>query len=541
MTKFRNANLRQQLGGMSPKANLVASVSIPAPDTTNLQGKSAYKVDKWLRLLSMLNTLKLEAQFYRSEMTQMIELRNLIDECAKENVYLTAQCIVYSRCVGEGMRSINHLAATLLAKHLSGKEWAQRFYNVWNKKNKSGGTIYRPDDIAEIVACFTALNDKSITNAMKKGFAKALESMDTYSLLKYKSVLLDVINLVHPDPTKSKAKVVYNEKTVPVFEAIIKGYNVSADTWEVAQSDAGQEVAKAVKDGKISKAEAATVLKEAKADNWAGLLADGKLGVLAAVRNIRNILLTVTDTKTIDLLCELLSDGALIRAGKVMPYQIDLAMEIVQSEFSSPSARKVMRALLVGYESSVPNLAELLIGNNLVIIDMSGSMTTRIVDPNKKSRYVSSCIDKASLIGATIAKATNADIIRFGSSAEYVSYNVNTDVFSISSSIKRDMGATSLASAWRTAAASKRKYDRVFILSDHECNMGSSYSAYQKYVESVGDPYVYSIDMAAYGTTSIAGPKVRYYFGFGNAMFEDIATSEFNPAYHLEKVKRIVI
>jgi len=551
MGKFRNAGLGAKINAQAkvkPKAPTVAKkavkkVVLPKPDTTNTQGVEAYSLSKHLRLISMLNTLKLEDQFYRSENQTMIELNKLIFDCAKEDTYLTAQCIVYSRCVGEGMRSINHAAATMLAKSLSGKEWAKRFYSLWNKKSQSGGTIFRPDDISEIVACYTALNTATITNAMKKGFKEALENMDAYSLLKYKSSLLDVINLVHPDPKKSKAKVDYNGKKVSVFEAIIKGYNVSADTWEVAQSDAGQIVSKALKEGKINKAQAEVVLKEAKSDNWKGLLDDNKLGTLAALRNIRSILSVVSDASTIDKLCEVLSDGENIRKAKVMPYQIDLAYEVLKSELKSNKfCAKVSKALLTGYEASIPNLAELLTGNNLVIVDMSGSMNALCTNTsNRLTRYSSSALDKASLIAATILKATGADIIRFGTTAEYYKPNTKQNVFDISTSMRRGMGGTSLDAAWRLAAASGKVYDRVFILSDNECNIGSSYKAYESYTKKVGDPYVYSVDLASYGTVPIAGPKVRYYYGYGTSMFDDVATSEFNPMYHLEKIKKIVI
>jgi len=541
MAKFRNQNLKSSLGKMQPKSESVEEVSIPKPDTLNRQGYEAYSLDKWLKLLTMLNTLKLESQFYRSESETMMELKSLIDDCAKENTYLTAQCIVYSRCVGEGMRSINHLAASYLAPYCIGQEWAKRFYSLWDKKNKSGGIIFRPDDMSEILACFSAMNKVALTNPMKKGFRLALEKLDTYSLLKYKNSLIDVINLVHPNPKKSKAYVEINGENVSVFDAIIKGLSVSADTWEVAQSEAGQEVAKAIKEGKIDEKDSEKILKEAKAENWDSLLTDGKLGILAALRNIRNILKTVTKSDTIDKLCVLLSDGEAIRKGKIMPYQIDLAYEVTLSEFDSSDSRKILQALLVGFEAAVPNLKEMLPGNNLVMVDFSGSMSTSIVDPSRKTNYKSSCLDKAALITATIAKATNADIIRFGSSAEYVKYNPNADVFSIAKSMKKDMGGTSLSAAWNVAKESGRKYDRVFILSDNECNRGSSYSFYMSYVKSVGNPYVYSIDLAAYGTTAIAGDKVRYYYGYGYSMFDDITKSEFNPNYHFEKVKQIVI
>ncbi len=542
MSKFRNQNLRSSLANMQPKSELVEAIAIPKPDTKNRQGHAAYSLDKWLKLLTMLNTLKLENQFYRSENETMRELKLVVDECAKEDTYLVAQCIVYSRCVGEGMRSINHLAASYLAPHCAGQEWAKRFYGLWNKRTKSGGTIFRPDDMAEIIACFSAMNKTKVTNSMKKGFASAIENLDAYSLLKYKNPMIDVINLVHPRPEKSSAIVEVNGERISAIDSIMKGLSVSADTWEVAQSDAGQEVAKAVKEGKIDKNEAEKILKEAKAENWDSLLNEGKLGILAALRNIRNILKTSAKESTIDSLCKLLSDSEAIRKGKIMPYQMDLAHEVTISEFSNSDSRKVAQALLKGFEAAVPNLAEMLPGRTLVMVDFSGSMGTPMTDGSRSGkRYKSTCMDKAALIAATIAKGTNADVIRFGSSAEYVKWNANSDVFSIAKNMRRDMGGTSLASAWREAQNSGRKYDRVFILSDNECNRGSSYSSYMNYVKSVGSPYVYSVDLAAYGTTQLAGDKVRYYYGYGYSMFDDIAKSEFNPNYHLEKVKQIVI
>lgn len=541
MAKFRNANLRKTLADKQPQTKLVAANAVPKPNAVNRSGHDAYAIDKWLRLVTMLNTLKLESQFYRSETETMRELKTVLTACAKEDPYLTAQAIVYSRCVGEGMRSINHLAASYLAPYVTGQEWSKRFYSLWDKKNQKGGTIFRPDDMAEILAAFAAMNKVKATNAMKKGFADAIERLDAYSILKYKSALIDVINLVHPDPKRSKAFVTYNNEKITAIDAVIRGYAVSADTWEAAQSDAGQEVAKAVKAGKITKSEAAEILTEAKAENWNDLLTEGKLGALAALRNIRSILKVTNSEKTLRMLELLLSDGDVIRKAKIMPYQIDLANEVLKAEFQTMEGRQISQALLKGYEAAVPNLAEMLPGRNLVIVDQSGSMTTRIADPNRKTSYVSSCADKANLIAATIAKATNADIITFGSNAVFKPYSVNSDVFSIAEQIRGNMGMTNLASAWQLAAQSGKKYDRVFILSDNECNRGNSYAAYTTYLRTVGNPYVYSVDMASYGTTQLVGDNVRYYYGYGFSMFDDIANVEFNPAYHMDKIRKIVI
>ena len=109
------------------------------------------------------------------------------------------------------------------------------------------------------------------------------------------------------------------------------------------------------------------------------------------------------------------------------------------------------------------------------------------------------------------------------------------------------MGGTSIASAWELIHTSRREYDRVIILSDNECNTCSwsgswTSTAYKKYVHDVASPYVYCIDLAVYGTKPLKNEgKVNYYFGFGYAMFEDIASREFNPQAHIDKVREIVI
>ena len=547
--KERNGQLKSSLGAMAPKERVVAANSIPKENTTNRQGYKAYSLDDELRLLSMLNTLKLEPQFYRSENQTMRELRDLIERIALKDPYFVAQAIVYSRCVGEGMRSINHLAAALLAPFISGEEYAKRFYGLWDKKNQRGGCIFRVDDMSEIKDVYSALNKSTLSNSMKKGFKKVLETLDTYQLAKYKNTVIDIANLVHPKSSLSTAMITTsNGEKMRTLDALMQGITVSADTWEVAQSEAGQEVAKAVREGKLSAEKAAEVLKEAKNDNWETLLLDGKLPILAALRNLRNMLKSPR-TSVIEAVCALVSDAKKIREGKVMPYQIDYAYEVVKMEFGSTyEGRTVMQALHTGYEYSVPNLASVMPGKTCVMVDCSGSMHTYCNNGNQRTTIQSTASEKAGLIAATIAKATNADIIRFGSHAEFYAYDPNNSVFDLGRKIGKDnMGGTCIAAAFDLIRSRKRAYDRIILLSDNECNARSYWSgdwvsgAYKNYVHDVANPYVYAVDLAAYGTVPVSGNKVSYYYGYGFAMFEDIASKEFNPAQHIEKVRKIVI
>ena len=546
--KERNTQLKNALGAMASKETVKAVAAIPTENAKNRQGCAAYSLSDELRLISMLNTIKLEPQFYRSENQTMRELRDLIERIGLKDPYFVAQAIVYSRCLGEGMRSVNHLAAALLAPFISGKEYAKRFYGLWDKKEKKGGCIYRVDDMSEIKDVYAALNKSTLSNSMKKGFAAVLEALDTYQLAKYKDTVIDMANLTHPKSALSKAEIVVDGKKMKVIDALMKGITVSADTWEVANSEAGQEVAKAVKAGKLTKAEAEVTLANAKNDNWEAMLTEGKLGILAAIRNIRSMLKSPRK-EVIDALCKLVSNGQAIRDGKIMPYQIDYAYEVVKKEFSnSADGRRVMEALLKGYEYAVPNLAEALPGRTCVMVDCSGSMNTYCSQAGQRSNIASTAAEKAGLIAATIAKATNADVVRFGSYAEFYSYDPNESVFSLGRKIGHDnMGGTSIPSAFELIRNAKRQYDRIILLSDNECNARGYWSgdwvsgAYKKYVHDVANPYVYAVDLAAYGTTPIAGDKVNYYFGYGFAMFEDIASKEFNPSAHIEAIRKIVI
>jgi polyhydroxyalkanoate synthesis regulator phasin len=537
----RNSQLKSALGAMAPVERIIEAKNVPVEDTVNKQGYKAYSVDDELRLIAMLNTIKLEPQFYRSENDTMRELRDLIERIGLKDPYFVCQAIKYSRCMRDGMRSINHLAAALVSPFISGKDYAKRFYGPYNKKTQEGGCIFRPDDMTEIKEVYNALNEGTLSNAMKKGFAKAIEALDTYQLGKYRTSVIDISNLVHPKSALSKAVITVNGEKMKALDAIMKGITVSADTWEVANSEAGQMVAKAVKEGKLDKEEAKAVLAKAKNDNWEALLKEKKLGILAALRNIRNMM-TDPRPEVINSLCELLSNPEAIKNGMIQPYQMDIAYEIINDEFyGSPYRKQVQEALIKGFELAIPNLKKALPGKTLVMVDCSGSMTWQCY--NGRSRMRSSAADKAGLLAAAIVKATDADVIQFGTSASYMSCDKSLDVFKLGKKISTaHMGGTSIAAAFECARRAKKKYDRIILLSDNEANLGCTRRAYQNYIHDVCSPYIYAVDLAAYGTAPLKNnDKVNYYFGYGYKLFDDIASSEFNPNMHIDAVRKVVI
>ena len=63
--KDRNAQLRSAVGAIAPKERVVEAHNVPVEDARNRQGHVAYSLADELRLIGMLNTLKIEPQVYR--------------------------------------------------------------------------------------------------------------------------------------------------------------------------------------------------------------------------------------------------------------------------------------------------------------------------------------------------------------------------------------------------------------------------------------------------------------------------------------------
>jgi len=227
---------------------------MPEADTKNLSGHDAYELPKELKLLSLLNTTKLEPEYCRTQSDIVEYLNNLISEVASEDPYFVAQAIIYSRCVRDGMRSINSLAAALLSNYISGTSWAKRFYSAWDKKTQTGGVVFRLDDMKEIKDAYAAFHISELSNAMKKGFASVLENSSLYALSKYKKTVIDISNLVHPKARLSP-KVTIDNKEYSAIDAILKNLPVKAETWESKNTESGQEVSDLLKSGEINEEE----------------------------------------------------------------------------------------------------------------------------------------------------------------------------------------------------------------------------------------------------------------------------------------------
>jgi hypothetical protein len=120
--------------------------------------------------------------------------------------------------------------------------------------------------MTEIVA-YHKMRKQKLSNAMKRGFAKAFEGFDRYQISKYRGEgktvkLVDIVNLCHP------VECDYNGGAI---SALVNGELKQESTWEALLSQAGSD-------------------RDKKREVWHSLIDAKKLGYFALLRNLRNII-----------------------------------------------------------------------------------------------------------------------------------------------------------------------------------------------------------------------------------------------------------
>lgn len=448
--------------------------------TENLAGGQAYDQTNELSLVSLLLTSFVNDQFYRDANTTLGELKSLISKI--EDKEFVAKSAIFARDKF-GMRSITHALAAELTSELGGKEWAKEFYNK---------VVVRVDDMTEIMSYYLAYktnkDNPKFPNSLKKGFAKAFDKFDNYQLAKYKSnnksvKLIDVVNLVHPNPT------LRNQESLNL---LVNDKLKSADTWEAKLSQAGQM------------AESEEDLAQLKSDAWSELISSRKIGYFALLRNLRNIITQAPDS--VSSACELLVDERMIKNSRVLPFRFTKAYEEIEKLPSSKIVRQVQTALNQALDISVNNVPKF-DGETLVVMDVSGSMSGR---PS----------EIASLFGAILAKSNSCDVMTFSTNAQYKSYNPMDSVMTIRNSFRFSGGGTNFKSIFEKA---NKKYDRIIILSDMQGWMGyySPSAEFAKYKNKYGaNPFVYSWDLAGLGTLQFPEQNVFALAGFSDKVFD---------------------
>lgn len=463
--------------------------SAPAPDTRNLAGGRAFSQTIKLELVSTLLTTFLQDEFYRTEAQTMAKLRELIAKVGDPR--FVAQAALYARHQ-HGMRSVSHLVAGELAKSVKGAAWSKVFYDR---------LVRRPDDALETLGYYLAVYGRPVPNSLKKGLGAALARFDEYQLAKYRREhgtfkLVDAVNLVRPPAT-------------PALGKLVRGELAPAQTWETQLTQAGT-------------AETADEAATAKAEAWSQLLRERKLGYLALLRNVRNILTHAPEQ--VDELCAQLADERAVRRSLVFPFQFLTAVSVLK-QGNLPGAARVLEALDRAVDHSLANVPAFG-GHTLVALDTSGSMVGR---PQ----------EIGSLFAATLVKATGADLMVFSDDANYITLNRRDSTLSAAQAIPFISGGTNFNAIFTRA---NRAYDRIIILSDMQgwIGDGAPVRAFADYkTRHAVTPRVFSFDLKGYGTLQFPQERVVCLAGWSDRMLELLHKLDRDPDALLREVEAV--
>lgn len=207
--------------------------------------------------------------------------------------------------------------------------------------------VSRADELAELLAMYWVNGRKPLPSQLKKGLADAFYKFDEYQLAKYnrksKVKLKDVLIMTHPKPRDTQqadmwGRLIRDELKVP-------------DTWEVGLSTGGD-----------------------KNKTFTRLLEENKLGGLALLRNLRNMVAAgVSDS----LISNAIKN---IKSTRILPFRF-IAAERHAPKFSSELEEAMFRCIT---DDKLP-------GHTIVLVDVSASMTDDVSDNADITRLDAAC------------------------------------------------------------------------------------------------------------------------------------------------------
>jgi hypothetical protein len=276
----------------------------------------------------------------------------------------------------------------------------------------------RADEPAELLAMYwKSQKDAPLTKQLKVGLARALAKFDEHQLAKNNKdgavKLRDVLFLSHAKPTEARAD---------LYKRIAEKKLATPDTWEVALSGGAD-----------------------KKETFERLMAEGNLGGLAFLRNLRNMEQAGVSKSTVA------AYGPKVKLDRVLPFRFISAARAV------PQWEDVIEPLML----KALGAAEKLKGRTALVVDNSGSMQgARVSSKSDITRADAACA--LAILVREIAE--DALIIGFGSSAAVMP---NRRGFGLADAIKRGPGGgTDTRTA--VALANGKGYDRIIIITDEQ-------------------------------------------------------------------------
>ncbi len=317
--------------------------------------------------------------------------------------------------------------------------------------------IQRPDELTEFLAIYWKEKRQPLSAQVKKGIARAFAKFNEYALAKYDRdgavKLRDALFLSHAKPkdatvkfTKLERKSADQYDLAPheqLYKKVVDRGLTTPDTWEVELSASDDKKA-----------------------SWTRLLAEDKLGALALLRNLRNMIEAGID------------DGEIRKALTALKPERVLPFRYIAAARHAPRFEPELEAAMLRSLES----AEKMKGHTIILVDVSGSMDTAISAKSDLKRLDAAC-------GLAMLCREVCESVGIVTFSQAVVECPPRRGFALRDAIVQSQphGGTYLGAAV-AALNQQRKYDRLIVITDEQS------------ADAVGAPLAlgYVINVAAY-------------------------------------------
>ncbi|MDQ3190375.1 MAG: TROVE domain-containing protein [Bacteroidota bacterium] len=492
---------------------------------SNKEGAKAYTLTPELELYAAVVTASLNDNFYEKSDARLSRIQELV---LKNNPEFVAKLAVYARNEMY-MRSVPMVLAVEMAKTNSGNPVVGKTVN---------GIVKRADEITELLAYYQLANSRTgvkklnkLSKQIQKGLSNAFNRFDEYQFAKYNREtevkLRDALFLVHPkakDDAQQKVfnKIAANELDVPY-------------TWETELSALGQI--------KYENEEAKADAVKAK---WEELIDSEKIGYMALMRNLRNILAANVSATHVKKVCAVLSNENAVANSKQLPFRFLSAyreVKILKSEFVT----MILNALEDAVVASSKNLKGFEESTRVLIAcDVSGSMQKPISANSKVQLF-----DIGLMLGMLLQSKCKSVISgMFGDIWKVINMPSKSVLSNVGEYRNREGEVGYATNGYKVIddlIARKVKMDKIMMFTDCQLwdsnFLGSSMEkSWKIYKARFPEAKLYLFDLAGYGNTqvNVRTNDVFLIAGWSDKVFDVLYSIE-NGEDAVEKIKQVVL
>ena len=497
----------------------------------NRAGGEAFALTPELELYTTVVTASLSNKFYETASERIDRIASLVGRC---DAHFVAQLAVYAR-QKMNLRSVPLLLVVELAKVHSGDDLVSRTVEK---------VIMRADEIMELLSCYQWRNKNNISgtggNTPKKlgklshqiqvGLQRAFNKFDEYQFAKYdrdglEVKLRDALFLVHP-----KAK---DDAQQTIFDKIANKFLETPYTWETELSALGQYRFKTPE-----------AKKQAFKEKWEELIGSGKLGYMALLRNLRNILCAEVNDNSLKDVANRLSNPQEVARAKQFPFRFLSAYRELQ-DCKNGNVPLIMQALEEAVVATAQNIAGFDEHTRVLLAcDVSGSMYTPISEKSTVKAY------DVGLVLAMLLKNRCKHVVSgiFGDSWKVINMPSSGILSNVMQMYSREGEVGYTTNGYKVIEYLRRRkiaMDKVMIFTD--CQMWDSNDGnkkiqheWTKYKAMAPQAKLYLFDLVGYGQSPLKmlDNDVALIAGWSDKVFDMLEALE-NGSSIVEEIRKI--